>query len=43
MKRIVKIIGIVVALIIVILVALPFVINVNSFRPRIEAEATGAV
>ena len=43
MKRALKIIGIVVALIIVILVALPFVINVNSFRPKIEAEATDAL
>jgi AsmA protein len=43
MKRALKIIGIVVALIIVILVALPFVINVNSFRPRIEASAGDAL
>jgi AsmA protein len=43
MKRALKIIGIVLVLIIVILVALPFVIDVNSFRPRIEAEATDAV
>jgi AsmA protein len=43
MKRALKIIAIVVALILVILVALPFVINVNSFRPKIEAEATDAV
>src|SRR5438445_34364 len=38
MKRILKIIGIVVAVLVVILIAIPFFINVNSFRPRIEAE-----
>lgn len=43
MKRILKIVGIVVAVVIVILIALPFLINVNSFRPRIEAEATQAL
>jgi AsmA protein len=43
MKRILKIIGIVVAVLVVILIAIPFFINVNSFRPRIEAEATQAL
>ncbi len=43
MKRILKIIGIAVAVVIVILIALPFLINVNSFRPRIETEATQAL
>ena len=43
MKRILKIVGIVVAVLVVILIALPFLINVNSFRPRIEAEATQAL
>ena len=43
MKRILKILAIVVAVFVVILIALPFLINVNSFRPRIEAEATQAL
>src|SRR5437588_13114968 len=43
MKRILKIIGIIVAVLVVILIAIPFFINVNSFRPRIEAEATQAL
>src|SRR5271154_1550826 len=33
-----KIIGIVVIVLIVIVIALPFLIDVNTFRPRIEAE-----
>ncbi len=43
MKRILKIVGIVVAVLVVILIAIPFLINVNSFRPRIEAEASEAL
>lgn len=43
MKRILKIVGIAVAVVVVILIALPFLINVNSFRPRIETEATQAL
>lgn len=43
MKRILKIIGIVVAVLVIILIAIPFFINVNSFRPRIEAEASQAL
>ena len=43
MKRALKIIAIVVAVLIVVIVALPFVINVNSFRPRIESELTTAL
>ena len=43
MKRILKIVGIVVAVLVVILIAIPFLINVNSFRPRIEAEASQAL
>lgn len=41
--KILKIIGIVVAILIVILIALPFLINVNSFRPKIESELTSAL
>jgi AsmA protein len=38
-----KIIGIVIALLLVIAIALPFVINVNDFRPRIESELSTAL
>jgi AsmA protein len=43
MKRILKIVGIVIAILVVILVAIPFFINVNSFRPKIEATASEAL
>jgi AsmA protein len=43
MKRILKIVGIVLAILIVILIAIPFFINVNSFRPKLEATATEAL
>jgi AsmA protein len=43
MNRALKIIGIVVALLILIVIALPFLINVNDFRPRIESELTTAL
>jgi AsmA protein len=43
MKRILKVLAIVVAILVVILVALPFIINVNSFRPKLEATATEAL
>jgi AsmA protein len=42
-KRILKIAGIVVAAVVVILIALPLFINVNSFRPKIESEVTTAL
>ncbi|MGA3087654.1 MAG: AsmA family protein [Terriglobales bacterium] len=37
MKPVIKIVAIVVALLIVIAIALPFMVNVNSFRPQIES------
>ena len=37
-KRTLKIAGIVVAAVVVILIALPLFINVNSFRPKIESK-----
>jgi AsmA protein len=43
MKRILKIAGIAIAILLVILIAIPFLINVNSFRPRIEAAANEAL
>jgi AsmA protein len=43
MKRILKIVGIVVAILVVILIAIPFLINVNSFRPKLEATASEAL
>ena len=42
-KRTLKIAGIVVAAVLVILIALPLFINVNSFRPKIESELTNAL
>src|SRR5581483_9001499 len=38
-----KIAGIVVAILIVIILVLPFLIDVNAFRPRIESELTNAL
>lgn len=43
MKRLLKWITIVIAVIIVLIFILPFVINVNDFRPRIESELTNAL
>jgi AsmA protein len=38
-----KIIGIIVAILVVVVVALPFVLNVNDFRPRIETDLSAAL
>jgi len=43
MKRALKILGIVVVLMLVIVIALPFMVSVNAFRPRIEAELSNAL
>jgi len=43
MKRALKIIGILVVVLIVVLIALPFFIDVNMFRPQIEAELSTAL
>jgi AsmA protein len=43
MKPVVKIVGIVVAILIVIAIALPLLINVNSFRPQIESSLSTAL
>ncbi len=42
-KRTLKIAGIIIAVVLVILIALPLFINVNSFRPKIESELTNAL
>jgi len=43
MKRTLKIVAIVIAILVVILIAIPLFVNVNSFRPRIESEASAAL
>jgi len=43
MKLALKIVGIVIALLIVAILVLPFVVNVNNYRPRIESELTTAL
>ena len=43
MKRILKIVAIVVAVLLVIIIALPFVIDANTFRPKLESELTEAL
>jgi AsmA protein len=43
MKRAIKWIAIVVAVLVVVALALPFLINVNTFRPQIESQLTDAL
>ncbi len=43
MKRILKIVAIVVVVLIVIAIAIPFFIDANTFRPKLEAELTEAL
>lgn len=43
MKTVLKIIGIVVALLIVVAIVVPFLVNVNSFRPQIESSLSSAL
>jgi AsmA protein len=42
-KRWLRVVGIVVAIVVVVLIALPLLINVNSFRPTVEAQASTAL
>ena len=42
-KRWLRVTGIAAAVLIVLLISLPFLINVNSFRPKIESEASSAL
>lgn len=43
MKRILKIVGIIIAVLIVIAIAIPFLIDANTFRPKLETELTAAL
>jgi AsmA protein len=43
MKLTLKILAVVVGILIVIAIAIPFLIDANTFRPKIEAELTGAL
>ncbi len=43
MKRTLKIVGIIIAVLILIVIALPFLIDANTFRPKLEAELTEAL
>src|SRR5215475_10429360 len=43
MKAVLKWIAIILAILIITVIVLPFVITVNSFRPRIESELTNAL
>ena len=43
MKRTLRIVGIIVAVLLVIVIALPFFVDANSFRPRLESELTDAL
>jgi len=42
-QRVVKIIGVAVAAVVIVLLVLPLLINVNSFRPKIESELANAM
>src|SRR3954471_15040650 len=43
MKRVLKIVAIIVALLIVLVIAIPFFIDANTFRPKLESELTDAL
>lgn len=43
MKTTLKVVGIVIAILLVVAIALPFVINVNAFRPQIESNLSAAL
>jgi AsmA protein len=43
MKRFLKILGIVIAILIVIAIAIPFFIDANTFRPKLESELSDAL
>jgi len=43
MKRFLKIVGIMVVVLIIVVIAIPFLIDANTFKPRLEAELTEAL
>ncbi len=43
MKRALKIVGIMVVVLVIVLIALPFLVDVNMFRPRIEGDLSSAL
>src|ERR1700756_435009 len=43
MKRFLKIAAIVIAVLVVIAIAIPFLVDANTFRPKLEAELTEAL
>ncbi len=43
MKNVLKIIGIVIAVLIVVAIVVPFLVNVNAFRPQIESSLSSAL
>src|SRR5215467_13552379 len=43
MKRLLKIVGIIIAILIVVAIALPFFVDANMFRPELESELSGAL
>src|SRR6266496_5378724 len=43
MKRVLKTVAIIIALLIVVAVAIPFLIDANTFRPKLESEVTDAL
>jgi AsmA protein len=43
MKRFLKIVGIIIAVLIVVIMALPFLININTFRPTLESELSSVL
>ena len=43
MKRFLKIVGVMVVVLIIVVIAIPFLIDANTFKPRLEAELTEAL
>lgn len=43
MKRLIKIVAVLIAVVLLVLVALPFLINANTFRPALETQLTRAL
>jgi AsmA protein len=43
MKRFLKILGIVIVVLIILLIAVPFFVDANTFRPKLESELTDAL